>query len=254
MSKTAKKATKLIVKKKKWVNIVTPGFLGERAIGETYLGDSDPVEGRTVSMNLMQVTGYIKAQSCSVKFEVYGMKDGKLQTKIIGYEYLPSAVRRLIRRRMTRVDDSIVSTTKDGVKVRIKPMLMTRNKVSRAIEYRLRAMAKTEVIAFVKSANYEEMFSNIIKNKFQSDLRNKLSYIYPLKGVLIRILKFEKNQALKDTEIPVIKVSKKGALDSEEKKEKKKSSEKPKEEILEQDILEEKEEEKAKAKKAKKEQ
>jgi ribosomal protein S3AE len=243
MSKQAKKQSKQIVKKKKWYSIVAPAMLGEKVLGESYLVDTETVEGRKLNMNLMQVTGDIKAQNSSVQFEVTGAKDSRIQTKLIGYEFLSAAVKRLIRRRMTRIDDSIVCVTKDGIKVRVKPLVMTRSKVSRSVEHSLRAHLRYEVISQVKNYACEELFSSVIKNKVQQDIKMKINVLYPLKGVIIRSLKIEKDSA-KESELPVLKASKKGGLDSEERKERKRAEKKESEEdSVAEEIIEEKESE-----------
>ena len=253
MSKQAKKVSKQIVKKKKWYSIVSPAMLGEKVLGEIYLVDTETVEGRKLNMNLMQVTGDIKAQNSSVAFEVTGAKDNKLQTKLIGYDFLSAAVKRLIRRRMTRIDDSIVCSTKDGAKMRVKPLIMTRSKVSRSVEHSLRAYLRHEIITQVKTYSVEELFTSVIKNKIQQDIRSKINVLYPLKGVIIRSLKVEKDSA-KESELPVLKTSKRSAQDNEEKKEKKKAEKKESEEdAVVDEILEDKEEEEdSKPKKRKK--
>ncbi len=163
------RAGKQSAKKKKWVKIVSPKFLGERELGETYLEEVSSAMGKTVSINLMKVTGDIKTQNCTVKFVVYETKDGLLRTKIVSYTYLPSSIKRMVRRRMNRVDDSIVVRTKDNVRIRIKPMLLTHGKASKSIEYALRAGMKQELISRIKKMNYEELFSSVIKNNIQMD-------------------------------------------------------------------------------------
>ncbi|MFH2020980.1 MAG: hypothetical protein ABIJ34_06180 [archaeon] len=238
------KSSKTVLKKKKWYTIVAPVFFSEKVLGESYLTDTETVAGRTITVNLMQLTGDIKAQNNQVKFEITGAKDSKIQTRIVRYEFMSAAIKRLIRRRMTRVDDSIIATTKDEVKIRIKPLVITRNKVSRSVEHRLRAMTKTEVINLVKSMSYEDLFSGIIKNRIQNELKNKLNFIYPLRSVVIRVLNEEKNKALPDTPLPVLRASKKGTLENEEKKEKKKVEKKVvvDDAPVEKQILDEKEE------------
>lgn len=228
------RAGKQSAKKKKWVKIVSPKFLGERELGETYLEEVSSAMGKTVSINLMKVTGDIKTQNCTVKFVVYETKDGLLRTKIVSYTYLPSSIKRMVRRRMNRVDDSIVVRTKDNVRIRIKPMLLTHGKASKSIEYALRAGMKQELISRIKKMNYEELFSSVIKNNIQMDIKSKLNTTHPIRMILIRALQLEKRETVKDTEVGKVKVSKKALSkqkEAEEKKPKKKepSEDKPEE-------------------------
>lgn len=197
-----KRATKQIVKKKKWVAIVTPKVLGEKPIGESYLTEPESAIGRTVKVSLMQITGDMKTQNCAVKFQITDYKENKLNTRLIGYEYLAASIKRLVRRRMSKVDDSLVILTKDGKKIRLKPLLLTRGKVSKSIEFRLRATLKKELIEYVRKIPYEELFISVFKNRVQYDMKNKLTPIYPIRSILIRVLKEEKHHASKETKLP----------------------------------------------------
>ena len=188
------KTSRISIKKKKWIKITAPKFLEERVIGESFLSEPAEAIKRTVKVNLMQVTGDIKSQNIAVKFQIADFKDNKLQTKIDSYEYLPSSVKRLMRRSITRIDESFVVSTKDGVKIRIKPLLITREKVSRSVEKKLRAELKAELVKFVTGVSYEELYTEIIQNKIQNDLKKKFNVIYPLKGIIIRVVEKEPDE------------------------------------------------------------
>lgn len=197
MAKTSKRATKLLVKKKTWVRIISPKFLGEKELGESYIEEISNSVGKKVEINLMKITGDIKTQNCTVKFEINEAKDELLRTRIVAYQYLSSSIKRLVRRKMNRVDDSLVIMTKDNLKVRIKPMLLTRGKVSKSVEYKLRLDTKNELLKIVHKTNYDDLFSDVINNRIQRDLKNLLKPIHPLRAVLIRVLKEENHHAAK---------------------------------------------------------
>ncbi|MBN2368226.1 hypothetical protein JXC34_04345 [Candidatus Woesearchaeota archaeon] len=234
MAKNTKKSLKQAkVKKKRWIHIFSPTYLGEKQIGETYLDEAENALGKTISVNLMHITGDIKNQNADVKFEVSDAKDNKLNTRLIRYTFSNSSIKRYVRRRMSRIDDSIVIMTKDNKKIRIKPFLLTRQKVSKSVQYNLRATLKEELIKLVKNADYDELFLKVIKYSIQKELKDKLNAIYPVKSLEIRILKEEKHHASKESQVGVKKVSKK-LLNKDEEKKKKSAKEKtnePAEEI-----------------------
>ena len=176
----------------------------------------------------MQLTGDMKSQSSSVKFEISGIQDNILVTKICGYKFSPATIKRFVRRRMTRIDTSLIATTKDNVAVRIKPFLLTREKVSRSVEYALRAKLKEDLTELIKKTSYEELFNMVLKHRLQKELKTNLNKIYPIKNIQIRIL--EKIGAVKPSvkEEPVISEKKEEEKPKEEvKEEKPKEEEKP---------------------------
>jgi small subunit ribosomal protein S3Ae len=209
MAKTDKKSAKQVIKKKKWVTIFAPKSMGETPLGESYLEDTSVVEGRVVKINLMQITGDVKNQNAEVKFEITGGKDNKLETKIIGYYFSPGTIRRFMRRHTSRVDDALILLTQDGVKIRIKPFALTKSKVTKSVEYTLRLTMKEEIMNMVKKTPYEALFMSVLKYQLQKELREKLSKIYPIKNLEIRILEEETNPTVKETAPPVKKAVRK---------------------------------------------
>ena len=230
MAKPRKTLKQAKIKKKRWFTINSPKLMGEKPIGESYLSDINAAVGRNVTVNLMQLTGDMKSQSSNVKFQITGIQDNKLITKICGYNFSPATIKRFVRRRMTRVDISLMENTKDNVTIRIKPFLLTREKVSRSVEHALRAKLKEELIDFVKQTPYEELFNMIIKHRLQKELKTTLNKIYPVKNIQIRVL--EKVGSAEPTAAKAVEPEVKEEKVVEEVKEK------PKEEVAEEKVEE----------------
>ena len=104
---------------------------------------------------------------------------------------LPYYLKRMVRKGTNYVEDSFSTETKDAL-VRIKPFLITRRKVSRAVRKALRDKAREELIKDLKTKTTEEIFEEILRNNLQKPLSLKLKKIYPLSLCEIRVLKVEK--------------------------------------------------------------
>ncbi|MEK6875149.1 MAG: hypothetical protein AABX30_00525 [Nanoarchaeota archaeon] len=104
---------------------------------------------------------------------------------------LPYFIRRAMRKGINYVEDSF-SADSQNAKLKIKPFLITRRKVSRAIRKALREKCKEEIINYVKDKDFDEIFDDILKNRFQKSLSQKLKKIYPLSLCEIRHIKVEK--------------------------------------------------------------
>ena len=85
----------------------------------------------------------------------------------------------MVRRGTNYIEDSF-STECKNAEVRIKPFLVSRRKVSRAVRKALRNKAKEELIEWAKNENAETLFEDILKNKIQKELSIKLKKIYPI--------------------------------------------------------------------------
>ena len=99
----------------------------------------------------------------------------------------------MIRKGTNYVEDSFSTDCKDA-RIRIKPFLITRRKVSRAVRKALRNKAREELTNYVKEKNSEEIFNEIIRNQIQKQLSLKLKKIYPLSLCEIRVLEVENKE------------------------------------------------------------
>ena len=100
-------------------------------------------------------------------------------------------LRKMVRKGTNYVEDSFSINCKDA-QIRIKPFLITRKKVSRAVRKALREKAHEELTTYVKNKDSKTLFEEIIKNQLQKILSLKLKKIYPLSLCEIRVLKVEK--------------------------------------------------------------
>lgn len=103
----------------------------------------------------------------------------------IGVELVPSYLRRIVRKGTNYVEDSIVAENKEG-KVKIKPFLVTRRKVSRAIRKTLRNTAREEIISYLKGKSTTEVVEDILRGSLQKHLSIRLKKVYPLSACEIK--------------------------------------------------------------------
>jgi len=149
--------------------------------------------------------------------------DDKLTTIPKGIQLMPFYLRRMVRKGTNYVEDSFSVECRDA-QIRIKPFLITRRKVSRAVRKALRNKAKEELIKYAQTKTSERLFEEVLKNQIQKTLSLKLKKIYPLSLCEIRVLKVEKELELK--------IEKETSEEKTEEKTSKKKSEKTAEEII----------------------
>ena len=120
------KAAKALAKsiKKRWCNIVSPEMFRDFVIGETFVAEPSSIVGKTLSINLMTLTNDIKKQNINLKFLVNKIQNDTGIANVIGYELVPSSVRRLVRRGKERIDPSFVCHTSDIIMVRVMPLML----------------------------------------------------------------------------------------------------------------------------------
>ncbi len=227
MAKVKKKVSKIKTKKKKWFPIFAPKFMGHKEIGETYLDNPEPAVGRTLKVNLKELTGSFRDQNIYVSLRIKEVTGNNLQTEVVGYAYMSFFIKKLTRRSTGKIDDSFVLETKEGKKVRLKPMAITINPVTKSVKTAIRKRMLELLAKEVKKLPMDVLVSELLKYKIQMDLKNKLKKIYPVRDVIMRVVKLEEKKKVKVAEVK-IKEEKKVEVDEkvEEKVEKVEKEEK----------------------------
>lgn len=168
-------------KKKQWYQIVAPKQFGEIVLGETLVSNAQTMLGKTLSHNLMNLTNDVKRQNININFKVVDVQDNKGISSIIGYEIVPSSVKRFVRRSNEKMDLSFVCDTADGVFVRVKPLLIAKSEVKGSVAARIRNTAVQYLVKVIKKRNFDDLMGDIISHKLQAEMKSALNKIYPLK-------------------------------------------------------------------------
>jgi ribosomal protein S3AE len=237
--------------KKKWVPIIAPKIFNEKELGESHLFETEEAVGRFVKVNLMTITNDIKHQNSNVKFQITESRDGRLFSKIVDYEVVPAAVKRLVRRRNDKIDDSFLAKTADGVVVRVKPLIITRGRATGSIRAELKKRLHEDLLRVVASMGIDTLFADIVFRKTQKTLKDKLSKVFPVRALEIRVLSYAAGKQNVEIVVPAeeqVKVPEEEPVAEEEveesiKKRAKKTEKTEEEEIvIDEKFIEEKEE------------
>lgn len=198
-------------RKKRFYDVEIP-LIGK----ETHLRDfeKESLNGKFIKYDL---TRFLRGKNSLLSLKIVADKD-----KAVAYprklNLLPSFLRRMVRKGTNYVEDSFSAECVDA-KIRIKPFIITRRKVSRAVRKALRDKTKEELLSYVKKKTVNELFDDILKNQLQKSLSLKLKKIYPLSLCEIRVLSVEGEVAEKVKEEKKEKIEKKEEVEVEEKKE-----------------------------------
>lgn len=167
-------------RKKTWFNIVTPKELGNYLIGETTAFEPQQLIGRNVQISLMNILNDPKKQNVQLIFKIKSVSDKNAITEIMKYELIPSYVKRMMRKGRNKIEDSFIIETKDKIKIRIKPFMITRIKTQRSKLSMIRKTIREFITEKVKTQNFIDLINDTISTKLQRELKGKLKKIYPL--------------------------------------------------------------------------
>jgi len=141
------------------------------------------LDGRFLKYDLTRI---LKGKSTIIQLKVE-VKEDKAISSPRKIKLMPSYLKRMVRKGTNYVEDSFPANCKD-FQLRIKPFLITRRKVSRAVKKALREKAQEELTNYVKDKDINTIFQDLLKNQIQKPLSLKLKKIYPLSLCEIRVL------------------------------------------------------------------
>lgn len=176
-------------KKKKWFTIVAPKEFNGMNLGLTPAWQAADVKGRTIWVNLMQITNDPRKQNINLQFKMKEAMEDKVDTETITYEISNAYIKRVVRAGKDKVEDSFVCTTKDNVKVRLKPLIITANNTKKSVLMSLRKATREFVDKAVTETSFPDLISAVINGQVQKDLRMSLKKIYPLNVCDFRVVK-----------------------------------------------------------------
>ena len=179
------------LKKKQWYPILAPKQFDNVVIGETLVYEPNQMLGKTLSHSLMNLINDTKRQNINIHFKVVEVEGNNAKTSIIGYQIIPSSIKRFVRRNSEKMDMAFTCETADNVLLRVKPLVITRGDVKGSIAAKLRNNIVSFLVKTIKKMTYDEIINDLISRKMQDIMRANFNKIYPLKVCEIRYLGVE---------------------------------------------------------------
>lgn len=226
-SRRASRRVKDKWKSKQWYRIVAPDMFDGSVVGETVASEPDQLLGRISEISLQDLTGDFSRVHIKVQLKIDGIRGGECITRFIGHDMTTDYVRRLTRRRRSKIDANFDVKTKEGYKIRIKPLSVTDKRINSSIKRSIRNRQKEVIKEIANKSTLPELVSKMIFGDLAKEVAKSCKEIYPLKKVEIR--KSEVLARPKDEELEV-KIITEEELEEEEAEEEEEGAEEEEEE------------------------
>jgi len=116
-------------KAKAWYNVLAPEMFNRQSLGETPADVPDKLMGRITEVTVQDLTGDFAKMHIKLQFRVHHIAGKDALTQFVGHDLTSDYVRRLTRRKRTRIDAVFDVTTKDHWKLRVKPMAIADRRI-----------------------------------------------------------------------------------------------------------------------------
>ena len=174
-------------KSKRWYTIRAPRHpWAFKVIGETIAEDEAMLIGRNYEILQNELDGDFSKMHVKVQFRITSVVGGDALTEYIGHEMLKDHIRRQVRRDRGKVDDTVDIVTEDGFYVRIKPLLISRNRIKGSQKQEMRTLAREVILKTGATTTWIDLQKSSLDGTLEAKIREAVSKIQPVRGVMIR--------------------------------------------------------------------
>ncbi len=174
------------LKGKQWFSIISPEVFGAKEIGRTISGAPDGLVGKTVNLNAVELTDDINKYYMKFKFKITSVEGDKAYTQFAGSECMQDYISRMVLKRIRRIDTNQELKTKDGMKMRVKSMIIVSKKMKASIVSKIRAAVSDFVKSEVESSTLPEFLEKMLSNEMKNIILKEGRKIYPIRNYEIR--------------------------------------------------------------------
>jgi small subunit ribosomal protein S3Ae len=233
-------------KSKNWYNVLAPPSFDNATIAETLADTSESLIDRITGVSLQDLTNDFRKSHITLFFRINKVEGTNAHTEFIGHTLTSDYLRRMIRRRKSKIDGVYDVTTRDGAILRVKPFATTDKRIQSSQKKVIREAMKKTIFDQAKVNVMSDFIKIILDGRMGSEIYKNCKKLYPVKRIeiyktavvtqptiIIEEKKPEKEEKEKTKEPE--KKEKKEVKEPETKKEEKKEEEIQKESTVKED-------------------
>jgi len=167
-----------MAERKKYIDVKVPMLDSEMRV----LGTLADLHMKTIKLDLSRK---LRGKGLTITFRIFNYNDSLVAVPN-RMELVKSYIRRMTRKRTNYVEDSFTAHCSDVTAV-VKPFLITRKRVSRAVRRNLRNTAREFLVEYLKGKTYNELCLELMDGTLQKTLLPKLKKVYPLSFCDLRV-------------------------------------------------------------------
>ncbi len=173
-------------KAKTWYKLLAPEMFSRMPVGETPADDPEKLLGRLIEVSYQDISGDFSKLHIKLYFRVNGVKADECSTQYAGHNLSNDYIRRLTRRKHSKMDGVYTIVTRDGWEITLKPMAITEKRIQASQQHEIRKVAGEVMLELGKTKTLAGVVEAITNGELSKMLFRKCKPIYPLKKVEIR--------------------------------------------------------------------
>lgn len=203
--------------KKHWFRVYADKTFNNAFLGEIHVSTPDKALNKPIFSNLSLLTGNYNHQYVNLVFIINKISEERIEAKLKRYELQQAFIKRLVRKKRSKITDSFIVTFKDCYAV-IKPLLITISNASKEVSTALRKAVRLEIGRVAQEKNFEDFVVEVIEGKIVLNAKKKISKIYPITNLELRVLEVIPKEKVKIDRLVKLESTKLGKGDKKTKK------------------------------------
>ena len=168
-------------KGKDWYIVLAPRNFGGNVIAETPVLDPKMLLGRSIDVNMADLTGKASKFYMNLKFRINGIEGKNASTEFSGYYCLREHLFRVVRKRCQKVRTVDNVETKDNWKLQVTTLIILNRRTNAKVETMERKLISDYLRGFANNSGIEDFVKATINGIVQKHIRKEGSRIYPVR-------------------------------------------------------------------------
>ena len=171
---------------KEWYKVFAPDMFGGQQIAETVSADPALLQGRVVSVSLQDITGDFSKMHIKLNLRINRVAGFEAHTEFIGHDLTSDYIRRLTRRKHSKMDGVFEVRTKDGYTLKVKPMAITEKRIQTSQQKAIRHLMSGVVSNAAATQTVSELMKDVLSGDMSKLIFKECKPVYPIRKIEIR--------------------------------------------------------------------
>ena len=170
---------------KNWYNILAPTLFDNVIVAETLAGEPNSLIGRVTQASLQDITNDFRKAHIKLFFKISNIEGENAHTVFHGHSLTSDYLRRMVRRRRSRIDGVYDVETRDGARIRAKPFAITDRRIQNSQKRLIRGAMKNTLATVAKQKTLNSFLKDSFEGKLGTEIYKHCKNLYPVRRVEI---------------------------------------------------------------------
>jgi len=170
-------------KAKNWYTILAPSLFNNVPVAETLAESPDSLIGRVTEVSLQDITNDFRKSHIKLLFSIDKVEQNTAHTQLEGHLLTSDYLRRMIRRRKSRVDGVFDVETRDGALLRVKPFAIAEKRIQSSQKKLIRNVMNEVITKEGKAKTLNSFIKDCLEGKTGSEIYKHCKIYYPVKRI-----------------------------------------------------------------------